>query len=184
MAAPAESVDGLFDAIVAADNVLDVFDHADRLSVLGELRKLLAPRGLLIFSSHNLAHADEDAGAAAPVPAAAPRLLSKLMHVPMGRAVDAVARMPRRARNRRRLVPLQTRGADYAILNDSEADYGVLHHYIRRDDQERQLQEFGFDLVECLDVEGRPVAKGDTGRGPWLHYIARARLRMTPGRGK
>ena len=47
--------------MLALDNVLDVFDDAERRRVLADLRALLAPDGLLIFSSHNLAYVDRAA---------------------------------------------------------------------------------------------------------------------------
>ena len=55
------SAEGPFDAVLALDNVLDVFDDAERRRVLADLRALLAPDGLLIFSSHNLAYVDRAA---------------------------------------------------------------------------------------------------------------------------
>jgi hypothetical protein len=86
---------------------------------------------------------------------------------------SAARRLPRRRRNRRRLASLERRSADYAILNDSEGDYGALHYYVRRDAQEQQLAEAGFKLLECLDAQGRRVPPGTDGPGTCLHYIAR-----------
>jgi hypothetical protein len=83
------------------------------------------------------------------------------------------------ARNRRRLAPLEERHPEYAILNDFPHDYSLLHYYIRRDAQERQLQELGYELIECLDGRGDVVETG--GHAPSdhhmdnLHYIARPR---------
>ncbi len=171
----AEVVPGPFDVIFAANNLLDVFDDAQRQRVLADFRGLLTPDGLLIFSSHNLSELDR--GAASSDAGAGRRragaLLSKLMQKPPADVARAAARMPRRVRNRRRLAPLQLRAGDHAIVNDETFDYGLLHYYIRRDDQERQLADAGYRLVECLDPEGRVVQAGDAGRGPWLHYIAR-----------
>jgi hypothetical protein len=42
-------------------------------------------------------------------------------------------------------------------------DYALLHYYIGCDDQERQLADVGFELLECLDLEARPVEAGQTG---------------------
>jgi hypothetical protein len=49
----------------------------------------------------------------------------------------------------------------------------LLHYYIGRDDQQRQLAETGFELLECLDVDGGRVDAGEPHPDPWLHYIAR-----------
>ena len=57
------TVTGPFDSILLADNVLDVFDDAQRRRVLTDIRGLLAPGGLLVFSSHNLANWDREPSA-------------------------------------------------------------------------------------------------------------------------
>ncbi len=169
-------VEGPFDVIFAANNLLDVFDDRERRSVLAGFRALLAPDGLLIFSSHNLAKLDraDASGEAGAGRGAGRAVLGKLLEKPPADLARAASRLPRRLRNRRRLAPLQRRAADHAIVNDETFDYGLLHYYIRRDDQERQLAEVGFELVECLDPDGRTVEAGNDGRGPWLHYVARA----------
>lgn len=174
-----ESVDGRYDAVVAADNVLDVFEDADRRRVLGEMRTVLTPDGILIFSSHNLAYANGEPDATGPQPNAARSRLAKLVQLSPAGLASIALRTPTRVRNRLRLAPLQHRADDHAILNDVEGDYAVLHYYIGRDEQERQLSEAGLVLVECLDVQGRFVPSGEVGYGPWLHYIARP-MTLTP----
>lgn len=164
-----DSVDGRFDAVVAADNVLGGFEDADRRRVLGEIRELLEPGGLLIFSSHNLADVN-DARARGDQPAS---IVAKLVRTPPDRVARAVGRLPRRWRNRRRLGPLQYRRPDHALLNDAEGDFGVLHYYIGHADQRRQLRETGYELLECIDAAGTTVREGEHGRGPWLYYVAR-----------
>ncbi len=176
LASLAETVSGPFDAVIVPDNTLDIFDDAQRRRVLGDIRELLAPGGVLIFSSHNLDHADgkSEARGSAPARARGGAMLARVAGLSLERSARALTRLPRRVRNRRTLLPLQQRAADHAILNDSERDYGVLHYYIGRDAQERQLESLKFELVECLDVEGRRVSRGAIGYGPWLHYVARA----------
>ncbi len=170
-----DSVDGPFDAVLAPDNVLDVFDGPGRRRALIEVRELLGPDGTFIFSSHNLAYMDGDREATGERTAGEQtrRWLRTLVVTSPAHAARGLIRLPRRMRNRRRLSSLEQRAEDHAILNDSEGDYGALHYYVRRDVQERQLREAGFALVECLDAEGRPVAAGAAGYGPWLHYVAR-----------
>ena len=168
------SVDGQFDAILLFDNVLDVVDDATRRSILDQVHALLGAGGLVIFSSHNLAAVDAGRASTGPV-AAGSAAIRKALDRPLSEVISKAVTVPRRARNRRRLRPLEYRAADHAVLNDPERDFGALHYYIRRDDQERQLGELGFELAECLDVEGRLVPPGADGEGPWLHYVARAR---------
>lgn len=160
----ADVVDGRFDAVLLADNVLDVVDDATRRSFLQTAHELLSPAGLLIFSSHNLA-AEERSTRSNPVEQALAR--------PLGEVLATAARVPRRARNRRRMSALEYRAGDHAVLNDAERDFGALHYYIRHAAQQRQLEESDFELIECLDVDGERVPPGADSHDPWLHYIAR-----------
>jgi SAM-dependent methyltransferase len=171
--------DRTFTAVLAMDNVLDVFDDPERRRVLGELRELLADGGVLIFSSHNLGHLDRH-GTGEAAPGASVRrasragsLLSAITSHPLDELPGRMARVPRRIRNRRRLAGLQRRERDHAIVNDAAHDYAFLHYYIRLEDQARQLAELGYELVECLDSEGRVLGPGADSPAPWLHYVAR-----------
>ena len=169
------STSGAYDVVLAADNVLDVFDDAERLRVLGDMRDLLAPSGVLVFSSHNLGHLD--AAAQAPAGAAGRlgpgALARKLVDRSPAQLLEGAVRLARRAGNRRRLSALEYRGPDHAVINDVAHDYGLLHYYIRRDDQDRQLAALGLELIESLELEGAPVAPGSDGAGSSLYYVAR-----------
>jgi SAM-dependent methyltransferase len=171
---------GPFEAILALDNVLDVFDDEQRRRVLADLKARIAPDGLLIFSSHNLAYIDRPMATERAAPAGGWRrgreLLAKAASRPPASAIRDARRIPRRIANRRRLEPLQRRGPGYAIVNDSAHDYALLHYYIGRDDQQRQLAETGLRLLECLDVDGRTVGAGEPHPDPWLHYVARPEI--------
>jgi hypothetical protein len=77
--------------------------------------------------------------------------------------------------NRRRLRPYERQEEGYAIVNDEAHDFGLLHYYIDRDAQERQLADAGLDLIECIDRNGRSVAPGDhAADSSELYYVARA----------
>ena len=89
------------------------------------------------------------------------------------KAARAIVRVPRQAQARQRLAPHEQRAADHAILVDGEGNGAALHYYVRRDDQERQLAQAGFELLECFDAEGWSVPSGRDGAGPWLTYVAR-----------
>ncbi len=161
-----------FDVVLAIDNVLDVFDDPTRRRVLRDLRELLKPGGLLIFSSHNLSSlsgaADPGTRPQAPVGA-----LAAVVRRPVGELVRIPGRLLARRRNRRRLGEFEHTASDHAIVNDQAHDYGLLHYYIRRPDQQRQLSEAGYELVGCLDANGRSVASDREPIDPWLHYVAR-----------
>jgi ubiquinone/menaquinone biosynthesis C-methylase UbiE len=159
--------DGSFDALLATFNVIDVLDHGDRERALAGFARVLVPGGLLIMSSHNRANAPHVVGPTR-------QLLNNVRARRMRSAVGGVVRLPRRLANRRRMRPHERVHPTYAIVNDSAHDYSILHYYISRDEQERQLAGQGFELIEALDLEANPVAGGEgQGSSPELHYVAR-----------
>jgi SAM-dependent methyltransferase len=154
---------GSFDVVLAGNNLVDVLGDVERRAALASIVPLLAPDGLLVFSSHNRAHEPS-----IPSPLAAVRMAGTV------EKVHRAIRLPWWIANRRRLLRHEIRTDAYAVLNDDAHDYRLLHYYISRDDQERQLTELGYSLVECLDEDGRLVAEGEG--APWhgeLHYVAR-----------
>lgn len=154
---------GSLDAAVAPCNVLDVLGDAGRRMTLEDIGRVLADDGLLIMSSHNRAFVPKLRSPTRLSREDGPREL-----------VRSVVRMGRRVRNRRELLPQEHDEPTYAIVNDAAHDYSLLHYYISRDCQERQLAEHGFELIECLDLDGQRVAAGETAADhAELHYVAR-----------
>jgi SAM-dependent methyltransferase len=169
-----DCLSGRYDVVLASDNILDILDDAERRRVLAEIRRWLAEGGLLVFSTHNLANMDSPPPAP-PDDGRARRsrgLVAKALDTSPAAAARGVARLRRERINRRRLAGLEYRAADHAVLNDEAHEYGLLHYYIRRDDQERQLQSLGFELLECLELDGGAVPGGGDGAGPSLYYVA------------
>jgi SAM-dependent methyltransferase len=155
--------DNAVDAIVAGYNVLDVLGPGARGETLGEWRRITRDGGLLVLSSHNLHHAEH-----IPAPG---RVLARRP----GQLLRNLRGRRRRLANRARLAPLEQHGEHWAVLNDEAHDFGLLHYYASRDEVERELGERGFALIDCLDLEGRSVAKGEAAAAcPELHYVARA----------
>lgn len=154
---------GSLDAIFASNNVLDVLDHDARQAVLDELHRLLAADGTLFFSSHNAAAADAIPTPLSVTPARNPVRLAR-----------NVVRLPRRMSNHARLRRFEHVAREWAILNDNAHDFSILHYYIGRDAQASQLAAHGFELVECLDLDGRAVGPGErAAHAHELHYVAR-----------
>src|SRR5207302_9604378 len=88
---------------------------------------------------------------------------------------ESIRNLPRRVRNRRALRPLERSESGYSIRNDEAHDFSLLHYYISRDAQERQLAEHGFELPECRDLDGGQVpSHAHAARCPELHYVALA----------
>lgn len=166
---------GHFDAILAPDNVLGGFDDEARRGVISDIRDLLAPRGLLVFSAHNLDvvnSTQQGNHVITPERRGLPQWLALVAERPPLELLGMLPRIPRRLRNRKRLRPLEYRGSDHALLNDLAHDYALLHYYITRDGQEQQLAELGFELHEVLDLDGWPVKPGQPGRTTSLYYVA------------
>jgi SAM-dependent methyltransferase len=153
-----------FDLVFASYNVLDVLDDPQRRRVLADINAMLTEGGLLIMSSHNLAFAPS-----------IPKPTSVRAPDPL-RGLRELLRVPRRVRNHRRLRKLELIADDHAILIDDAHDFAILHYYIGRDTQERQLASLGFELIDCLDLDGRTVLSGEeAAHAPELHYVARRR---------
>lgn len=168
---------GSFDAVIAACNVLDVLSDTDRRMVLDGIRRVLSASGLLIMSSHNLAHVSH----VDPLTISTRGLLRRVRKAGLRHTAAALARWPLWRLNRRRMRRFERSEPSYSILNDYTHGHMGLHYYISRDAQESQLTEHGFDLVECLDVDGQRVEPGDDAPSEsWLHYVARRRPDGTP----
>jgi SAM-dependent methyltransferase len=153
---------GSWDAIVAGWALIDVLADDERAAFFDVAHRLLNPGGLLIFSSHNLA--------CATLLKSPFRSIS--VDTPLSFA-SQVLRLPRSYLNHRRLTRWERIEPDYAILNGAAHDFSLLHYYISRDGQERQLERHRFALLECIDAHGREVAAGDNALGSHeLHYAA------------
>ncbi|HEY1566333.1 MAG TPA: class I SAM-dependent methyltransferase [Solirubrobacteraceae bacterium] len=166
----ARFADDSVDAVIAGWNLLDVLDDAERREALRAIRRALAPGGVLIMSSHNLAYL--------------PRLRSPA-HVRLGGlrqgrpqgvlqfAADVV-RAPRRVRRHRRLRVLERRTADYALVSDGSHEFTLVHYYIDPAAQFRQFREVGLEPESAADLDGRSIDRGDEAPDcPEIHYVAR-----------
>jgi hypothetical protein len=155
---------GRFDVVWAPDNVIDVLDDPGRQALLHDLADHVGEDGLLVFASHNLDSVGHEA-----------RLgwVRRLASTPPVATLRGAARAPRRWRNRRTLVPLEHRGPHFAVINDEAHDHALLHYYIRRDDQERQLAANGWRLVEAVTLDGQPVSSDEVRHAPSVYYVAR-----------
>jgi SAM-dependent methyltransferase len=151
-----------FDVVLAGANLIDVLDDAERLRMLRSLADLLVPNGLVILSSHNRAFV--------------PSVPGPLRAALRGGTLSDARRLLWWAANRLRLRRHLRDEDDYAIVNDEAHDFRLLHYYISRDAQERQFEAAAFTLVECLDLDGRLVERGEMAeQSSSLHYVARRR---------
>jgi SAM-dependent methyltransferase len=156
-----------FDAVLATFNLLDALDDANRNAALSSMFGALVPGGLLFMSSHNRAFGPQVVG---PVAEAAGFVRNRDPR----RLLRTVPRLPRQVRNHRRVRRFALDRPEYALLNDPAHDYSLLHYYMWREDQERQLAKHGFEVLECLDLEGNVLPPGERAEHcSELHYLAR-----------
>jgi SAM-dependent methyltransferase len=112
-----------FDVVLVCGDAFDALDDVERQWLLGDIRALLAHRGLLILCSPNR---------------------------------DIAARR----RGWRRVLPGSPRHPPRGVCHDA---------------QQRELSDLGYELLECLDSDGRSVERSARARGSRrLHYVARA----------
>ncbi len=156
-----------FDVVIAGANVLDAVTHEDRIETFASIRALLKESGVFYFSSHNRNSVD-----ARDYVAHGPRMRRSAN--PYRQARAAAAFLVSKA-NHHRLAQHQQYQTEYAILNDPAHYWGLLHYYIDRDAQRRQLAEAGFDLLEVLGLDGSLLGpEADDATSTELHYVARS----------
>jgi SAM-dependent methyltransferase len=156
--------EGYFDAVIAGFNVLDVLSDMSRRQTLREIKRVLAPGGLLIMSSHNRSYLP-----LVPGPAHLRR------SDPLRFAADLV-RAPGRIRRHRGLAALSRDEPGYAIVSDGTHGFTMAHYFITPASQFEQFEEEGFEPLSCEDLDGGRVRDGDLASSyPELHYVARTR---------
>jgi SAM-dependent methyltransferase len=168
--------DESFGAVFFSFNGIDGIAHEDRAAVHRAAMRVLEPGGSYLFSTHNLDYC------AAGLPPWH-RLNLDLDNGPRAMLACA-ARMPQRARSYRRLQPLTTRGAGWAVLVGAGYDYGVLWHHVSPAEAAVELERAGFASgAEVFDVRGRPLAAGsaDSADSAWLYLLARKPATAAPG---
>ena len=150
--------DASFDLVLFSFNGIDYVSDLGRRQALGEVKRVLAPGGAFVFSSHN-----RDYGRLGLTPWRQRRLGRTMAKQSLSALVHTRRRMQMR---RRELV-----GPDFAIVNDDAHRWSLLTYYISSGDQVAQLQAAGFEEVETFDQWGH-AAEGER-RSVWRHYVAR-----------
>jgi SAM-dependent methyltransferase len=160
-----------FALVVFSCNGLGMVGHDDRLKILSEVHRVLAPGGAFLFSAHNRDSADHDEGFVWPPfePAKNPlRLAVRAARF----AVQAVTAAANHRRHRRHEV----RAADYSIINDRCHGHGTMLYYISLAKQREQLERAGFQPdAEAYDLAGRRLGHAGSGASTdgSLAYLAR-----------
>lgn len=145
--------DTSFDLIVFAWAGICMVDHAGRIAILKEIRRLLKPGGFFIFSSYNRNSPEYRASFVFPK--------LELTANPVKLAARALAfagNLSRSARNRLKFRAHEIRTDEYAIINDKCHDYRTMLYYITLQNQYKQLRQAGFaGDVHAYDNRGQEI---------------------------
>ena len=149
----AEVADGSIQLALFSCNGLCMVGHEDRLQIVREAYRVLAPGGSFVFTTYNRNCPEAKAGFRLPdfaLSANPVRSLIRAARFARDVAVSAV----QRGRYRRHEV----HATDFAVLNDRCHNYGVMLYYITLANQRRQLEAAGFEPgAEVFDVHGHRI---------------------------
>lgn len=160
--------DDSFDLVVFAWAGICMVDHAGRLAILGEVRRLLKPGGHFVFSTYNQNSDDhhqsfefpEFSWTANPV---------RLARRTLGFWHSSIVGLY----NKWRLRSHEVRGTEYSIVNDRCHDYATMLYYISPSNQRQQLAQAGFATVAAMyDTDGLQV--GDETRCGAVTFVVEA----------
>lgn len=143
--------DGSIFLAVFSCNGIGMVGHEDRLAILREVHRVVAPGGVFVFSTHNQRCPDHAAGFKFP---------SLPLSLNPARMLIRSARFARstvrRAYNRWRFDRYSFRSSEYSIINDQCHDYATMLYYIKLGAQREQLTKIGFQPhAVAFDLAGR-----------------------------
>jgi SAM-dependent methyltransferase len=148
-----------FDLVLFSFNGLDYVSHDDRLEALGQVRRLLRPRGIFAFSAHNL---------------------NAVHHALRWRRTGGITRLPAdlvrwtllRLCNAGALTNAAT--ATHARINDGTYRFGLRTYYIRPAAQVAQLHAAGFADVKVLaQATGEDLTANPANQDAAPYYVCR-----------
>ncbi|HWD64518.1 MAG TPA: methyltransferase domain-containing protein [Solirubrobacteraceae bacterium] len=146
---------GRFQVVFGGRCAIDSLNGERRRGLFERVRQLLDSEGLWIFSSHNAASAQlQQADEAVPDRRRGGRL--------------------RGLRLRSSRAPMDEHDLGAELLSGMDGTLSAGPYRITKAAQEAQLDELGFTLLECLDLDGHAVPEaGLAPESAELHYVAR-----------
>lgn len=151
-AMPAVADNSVFLAVFSC-NGIGMVSHADRLQILREVRRVLQPGGIFVFSTHNRNSPEYRRGFQLPPFQWTLHPLRALVRLSRFATQTAL-----RLRNRRRFRPHEVHADDYSVINDVCHHYGTMLYYVTLEKQRWQLEDAGFEPdAEAYDLDGKPV---------------------------
>jgi len=160
--------DRSFKLIVFACNGVSMVDHAGRIAILHEVRRLLTADGIFVFSTYNKNCAEYERWFEFPSFNQTKNPIKLAVRVARF-ALDAT----RGLINRLRYLRHEVHTDEYSIINDRCHSYATLLYYTSIENQLKQLKVAGFHGVPTIyDIAGR-LAEA-TSRSDSLTYVVRA----------
>nr|WP_246389279.1 class I SAM-dependent methyltransferase [Microvirga mediterraneensis] len=157
-----------FDFVMFSFNGIDYVDHAGRLKILAEIRRVLADDGVFVFSSHN-----RDTRV---------RRSWELSHFVGTHPVITPLRFTKRAilyslgiMNSLKNTRNEEQNETYALMNDECHEYSLMTYYISVPKQIEQVEEAGFKVTHVYGLDGQQADyRSSTSLDPWIYYLCRA----------
>lgn len=149
-----------FDFILFSFNGLDSLEHTDRIKALNEFSRLLAPNGLLVFSSHNLN--------------ALPNLFNyRISFNPFITLKRFRFHLKLRQFNGNIEKIMSNR---YALIQDGTHNFRIKNYYIHPSAQREQLSTAGFKSIKQYSLKTGKLltsTEADENTDAWLYCSAR-----------
>jgi len=153
-----------FDFILFSFNGIDYVSHNKRAAVLREVRaRLKDADSLFLFSSHSL-HCYP---------------FAFQWSTDLRRPIRSLYRLPKEAVFNCRLalsngVPAEeAKDRGWAILNDGEHGFALSTYHVMPQEQIRQLEQAGLELVETMNKAGQRIDWRVPQPDRWLYYLCR-----------
>ncbi|MEO8016910.1 MAG: class I SAM-dependent methyltransferase [Pseudomonadota bacterium] len=158
-----------FDLVFFSCNGICMVDHAGRIAILKEVRRVLAAGGVFIFSACNRNSPQYE------IPFHFPDFQRTSNPVKLlVRAARFVTQVGYRLINRRRNRRHEIRTDEYAVINDVYHHYRTMLYFIDLPRQHAQLSEAGFaGGVATFDLSGRP-ADNDCRDGTVIFVVSKS----------
>ena len=139
-------------------NGIGMVAHDDRLLILREVRRVLRPGGVFVFTTHNRNSPEATAGFRWPEFQASRHPIRLAV-----RSLRFIRDTVLSLRNRLRYVKYEQHNAHYSIINDRCHNHGIMLYYISLAQQRQQLIDQGFEPnAEAFDGAGNLIRDDTT----------------------
>ncbi|MBL7877467.1 MAG: class I SAM-dependent methyltransferase [Cyclobacteriaceae bacterium] len=147
-----------FDLVLFSFNGLDSISPDDRELALAQIKRVLKPKGMFIFSSHNLL--------------AAPNLIAYSFPL----SISALKRNYRSFVLRKLNPPIpKLQNQNFAMIVDGSHAYQIRNYWVKPVYQISVLQAHGFSVERVYDLQGRELtpAQWHVTTDTWLYYFCK-----------